>query len=336
MKIRSIIQVLEELAPPIYQEGYDNAGLITGDAQMEVRGAVLCLDATEAVLDEAISLNCKLVIAHHPIVFKALKRFTGKNYVERVIIKAIKHDIAIYAAHTNLDNVFHRGVNAKISQRLGLTNTRILAPKRVWKKLRTQIPSSHRRQVGEALEAFQGIQIYWPDTQSEKQPLEVAFHQAQERALGQAIQNAVPEPVFLETFALENATTDVGAGMIGFLPETVQEEDFLHLLKEKMEVKLVRHTPLLGKPIQKVALCGGSGSFLLQNAMAQNADIFITGDYKYHEFFDADGQILIADIGHFESEQFTIELFYEILSEKFPNFALHCTKVNTNPVRYLI
>jgi len=336
MTISSIVQAIEEWAPPVYQEGYDNAGLITGHPQWEARGAVLCLDATEEVIDEAIARGCNLVIAHHPIVFKALKRFTGKNYVERVIIKALKHDIAIYAAHTNLDNVFHQGVNAKISQRIGLVDTRILAPKRVWKKLRAQIPASHRSRIEEALSEKQGIQVSWPEAQGTIQPLEVAFHQALERTVSQAIQSALPQPAFLETHALENETTDIGSGMIGFLPEAIREEPFLRMLKEKMKVEVIRHTPLLGKPIKKVALCGGSGSFLLGNAMAQGADIFITGDYKYHEFFDADGQILIADIGHFESEQFTIELFYEILSKKFPNFALHCTKVNTNPVRYLI
>ncbi|MBK7409255.1 MAG: Nif3-like dinuclear metal center hexameric protein [Saprospirales bacterium] len=336
MKIQSILHALEEVAPPVYQEGYDNAGLITGNAQAEVSGAVLCLDATEAVIDEAIALHCNLVIAHHPIVFKAIKRFTGKNYVERVIIKAIKHDIAIYAAHTNLDNVFHKGVNAKIAERLGLSETRILAPKQVWKKLRTQIPADHRVQVGEALSGISDIRIFWSAPSEETLGLEVTAPQAREYAVQQAIQSVLPQPVFLEIFALESPTADIGSGMIGRLPHPVQEEHFLRLVKEKMNTAVIRHTPFLGNPIQKVALCGGAGGFLLPQAIAQGADIFITGDYKYHEFFDADGRILIADIGHFESEQFTIELFYEILSEKFHNFALHYTKVNTNPVRYLI
>lgn len=263
MKIQSLIAALEEVAPPVLQEGYDNAGLIAGNLQWETRGAVLCLDVTEEVVGEAIALGYNLVIAHHPIVFRALKRFTGKNYVERTLIKAIKNDIAVYAAHTNLDNVFHRGVNAKIAERLGLTHTRILAPR-------------------------------------------------------------------------EEASPEIGSGMIGRLPQGLPELDFLRMIKEKMRAGVVRHTELRDRPVEMVALCGGSGGFLLPQAIAQGADVFITADYKYHEFFDAEGLILIADIGHFESEQFTIELFYEILSEKFPNFALHCTKVNTNPVRYLV
>ena len=335
MKIQSIIQALEAVAPPLYQESYDNAGLITGQAQAEVSGAVLCLDATEGVIDEAIALKCNLVIAHHPIVFKALKRFTGKTYVERVLIKAIKHDIAIYAAHTNLDNVFHQGVNARIAARLGLLDARILAPKSVWKKLRTQVALPHRNQIEEALVEISGIQVHWATPTDEVQMLEVAFHQAREQAVRQAIQTVLPQSALLEIVALESPTADVGAGLIGLLHKPLPEEDFLLQLKEKMQASVIRHTPLLGKPIRKVALCGGAGGFLLPQAIAQGADVFITGDYKYHEFFDADGRILIADIGHFESEQFTIELFYEILSEKFPNFALHCTKVYTNPVRYL-
>jgi len=264
MNIQSLINALEEVAPPVLQESYDNAGLIAGSATWEATGAVLCLDATEEVIDEAIGLGFNVVIAHHPIVFRPLKRFTGASYIERALIRAIKNDVAVYAAHTNIDNVLHRGVNAKIAERLGLTDTRVLSP---------------RADTGS----------FPPDT---------------------------------------------GSGLIGRLAEPVSGNDFLRLLKERMKAGVIRHTPLLDSPVETVAVCGGSGGFLLPQAIAQGAGFFVTADYKYHEFFDAEGRIVIADIGHFESEQFTIELFYEILSEKFPNFALHCTKVDTNPVRY--
>lgn len=261
--IKEITAYLETIAPTSYQEGYDNAGLITGDASWEVTNVLCSLDATEAVIDEAIQRGCNLVVAHHPIVFKGLKKINGRNYVERTIIKAIKNDIAIYAIHTNLDNVLYRGVNAKIAEKIGLQNISILAPK------------------------------------------------------------------------AEVNDLSIGAGVLGELPTAMEASEFLHFLKKRMQTGCVRHTPLLGRPIKTVALCGGSGSFLLPVAIARKADVYITGDFKYHEFFDADGHLVIADIGHFESEQFTIDLLHEIISEKFTIFAPLKTTVNTNPVHYL-
>ena len=270
MKIKEVSDFLEGIAPLHYQEGYDNSGLICGSGDTEVKGILLCLDSTEDIIAEAIEKGCNLVVAHHPIVFKGLKQFNGKNYVERTIIKAIKNEVAIYAIHTNLDNVYAQGVNGKIAEKIGLQHTQILAPKKGSENIKNDEGSSL-----------------------------------------------------------------VGAGMIGELASPMDEMAFLQHLKSIMQTDCVRYTPLRGKMIKKVALCGGAGSFLLSKAKAQQADIFITGDFKYHEFFDAEGQIIIADIGHFESEQFTIELLYELLSNKFSNFALHCTKVNTNPVQYL-
>lgn len=261
--IKAITAHLESIAPPSYQESYDNAGLITGDASWEVTNVLCCLDATEAVVEEAIQRGCNLVVAHHPIVFKGLKRLNGRNYVERTVIKAIKNDVAIYAIHTNLDNVLHRGVNAKIAEKLGLQNTSILLPK------------------------------------------------------------------------VEVSDPTVGAGLIGELPTAMDETQFLQQLKATMLAGCVRHTKLLGRPIKTVAVCGGSGSFLLPVAIARQADVYVTGDFKYHEFFDAENHLVIADIGHFESEQFTIDLLHEIISEKFTTFAPLKTSVNTNPVHYL-
>jgi dinuclear metal center YbgI/SA1388 family protein len=263
MFINDIILHLESIAPPSYQEPYDNAGLITGSAEWECKGVLTCLDATEEVVQGAIQKNCNLIIAHHPIIFSGLKKINGKNYVEKAVIKAIKHDIAIYAIHTNLDNVL-RGVNDRMADRLQLVNRKILAPK--------------------------------------------------------------------ET----NNIQDIGSGLIGELTEPIAEKDLLALVKQQFGVTVIRHTPLLNKPVKKVALCGGAGSFLISNALAAGADIFITADMKYHEFFDANGRMVIADVGHYESEQFTIDLLYDILREKFPTFAVLKTGVSTNPVRYYL
>lgn len=350
MKIKEVIQYLEQIAPPVYQEGYDNAGLIVGDADAEITGALTCLDSTEAVIEEAAEKDCNLVIAHHPIIFKGLKKITGKHYVERVVMKAIRYGIAIYAIHTNLDNVYHRGVNAKIAERLGLVNTRLLSPKPAIKKLSSLVPALHQQQVEKALiqagaeqVAFTHQTTYSTLTvhsgngfEAEYLKMEALFASANRGAVISALHRSQPDQqVHYDITAVENLSDTVGSGMIGSLPEGMDEKAFLQMLKTRMNTACIRHTRLLGKPVERVALCGGAGGFLLSRAIAQQADVFITGDYKYHEFFDADNRIVIADIGHYESEQYTIELLYELISNKFSNFAAYCTKVNTNPVQYL-
>ena len=262
MKIKQITNFLESYAPLSYQESYDNCGLIVGDAKAEVKGALITLDCTEAVIDEAIATGCNLVIAHHPIIFSGLKKLNGSNYIERTVIKAIKNNIAIYAIHTNLDNV-HNGVNAKIAEKLGLINCKVL---------------SLKQEVNSDL---------------------------------------------------------VGLGIIGELKTPVNTEVFLESLKTKMQTKCIRHTLIVKEKIQRVAVCGGSGSFLLKNAKAAKADVFITADFKYHEFFDSENKIVIADIGHYESEQFTKDLIYDLLVKNFTKFAVRLSKVNTNPIKYL-
>jgi len=350
MKIREVLQYLESLAPPVYQASYDNAGLITGDAEQEVKGVLCCLDSTEAVVEEAVEKGCNLILAHHPIVFKGLKRITGRNYVERVVIQAIKHDIAIYAIHTNLDSVYHKGVNAKICEKLGLRQTEILAPAQSLKKLSVFLPPAKSDEVRQALfaagagtmgqeqalsYASLGVGTNAGDTGAEVK-LEVFFPIALQGQVLSALQHSAGSTELpYELMPVENAHPLVGSGMIGTLPKAVKEETFLQQLKKSMQVNVVRHTALLGKNIKTVAVCGGAGGFLLGAAKGRKADIFITSDYKYHEFFDADGQIVIADIGHYESEQFTIELLQEIISEKFSNFAAYSTEVVTNPVHYL-
>lgn len=364
MKLKEITSYLESFAPLAYQETYDNAGLLCGDEHMEINAALICLDSTEAVIDEAISTGCNLVIAHHPIVFGGLKKLNGKNYIERVIIKAIKNDIAIYAAHTNMDNVFS-GVNAKIAEKLKLQNCRLLSPhKNILKRLITFSPKEQAGDVRNALfeagaghignydecsfnlngtgtfKAVEGARPYVGELgkrfEGEEVRIEVIYPQIIESRVVKALLKAHPyEEVAYDLIALTNASSSVGAGMIGELPEEMDEMSFLQELKVQLQAGCVRYTALKGKKVKKIAVCGGSGSFLLSSAIAQQADVFITADFKYHQFFDADGYLVIADVGHYESEQFTMELFYEILKKKFSTFALQLTKINTNPIKYL-
>lgn len=363
MILKYILQEIEKFAPLAYQESYDNCGLLTGNKEQEVTGAILCLDCTEAVVEEAIQKKCNLIIAHHPIIFGGLKKLNGNNYVERTVIKAIQNNIAIYACHTNLDNV-KLGVNKKIANKLGLINTQILAPKKsLLKKLITFVPATHLAQVQESLfhagagnignydscsfvlegtGSFRGNENSKPfigekgKLSLEKETrLELIFETINESQIISALkQNHPYEEVAYDIYQLENTYQNIGSGMVGELEKPVSEIEFLERLKSVFMLKLIKHTPLLNKSIKKVALCGGSGSFLLKNAINSKSDIYISSDFKYHEFFDAENQILIADIGHYESEQFTPEIFYEIISNKFPTFASYLTETNTNPVNY--
>lgn len=364
MTIQSIIQALERFAPPAYQESYDNAGLLFGNPDWELKGALLTLDATEAVLDEAIAKGCNLVVAHHPIVFGGLKRITGRNYVERVAIKAIKHDIAVYAAHTNLDNV-RAGVSAMMAQQLGLERTRVLDPKKdLLRKLYTFVPAGQAAAVqdalftagaghignysecsfsGEGTGTFRGGEGTDPfvgrprERHSEAEvKLEVIFPVQLEGKVTAALLKAHPyEEVAFDVVKLENRWAEVGSGLIGELPEAMEEMAFLAMVKERFRTGCVRYTPLRGKKVRKVAVCGGAGSFLLKQARAAGADAYVSADFKYHEFFDAENQLIVADVGHFESEQFAVDLFYHILTENFSNFAPLKSTINTNPVNYL-
>ena len=365
MKLSHLTSYLESLAPLAYQEDYDNSGLIVGNPDAEVLQALLSLDCTEAIVDEAIAKGCQVIISHHPIVFRGLKKFTGKTYVERVVAKAIKNDIAIYAIHTNLDNVAE-GVNAKICEILELTNLRILAPKNgLLKKLVTYVPQDKAEQVrnalfhagagnignysecsfnGDGTGTFKGAENTNPYVgepgkrhyESEVR-IETVYPAAIESKLLMALFLAHPyEEVAYDLYNLTNQHQQVGSGMIGELEEELSEEEFLFVIRQNMAARVIRHTALTGKKVKRVAVCGGAGGFLLKNAIAAGADIFVTADFKYHEFFDAEGRILIADIGHFESEQFTSQLLYEIIKKKFPNFAVRLTEINTNPVKYFI
>jgi dinuclear metal center YbgI/SA1388 family protein len=362
-QIRQLTAHLETLAPLAYQESYDNAGLIVGDPATEIRNVLVTLDATEAVVDEAIAKGCNLIVAHHPIVFKGLKKLNGKTYVERTVIKAIKHDIAIYATHTNLDNVVG-GVNFMIARKLGLQNVRILAPKtQVLSKLVTFVPVADTQRVLKALYAagagqigeysncsfrVEGTGTYQPGAganpaigrvgeyhEETENRLEVIIPTHQQGQILSALRQAHPyEEVAYYLTALDNQNQEVGSGAVGELRESLGSQSWLLYLKEHMRLDMIRYTPLPNRPIQRVAVCGGVGSFLLPDAIRAGADVFVTADYKYHEFFDADGRLGICDIGHYESEVFTKELIYDYLVKKFTTFAVILSDTNTNPVRY--
>lgn len=363
MKLKELIQSLELLAPPSLQEHYDNSGLITGDPEMEITQALICLDSTPEVIAEAVQKGCNLVITHHPIVFSGLKKITGRNYIERTLIEAIRHQIAIYAIHTNLDNV-SVGVNKRFADKLGLTQTRILDPKKGQLcKLTVFVPEKDAEAVRQAIFHagagaignysecsfnVRGEGTFRPGEGSDPHVgtigkrhteqevrIEAVLQEWQSGSVIRAMKSAHPyEEVAYDLVSLQNSHAEIGSGMIGELPEPENIHAFLQRLKTVMKAGCIRHTKPHLETIRKVAVCGGSGSFLLEKAIQSGADIFITADFKYHQFFDADGRIIIADIGHFESEQYTIDLIGDWIRLKFPTFATHFTDCNTNPVNY--
>lgn len=362
--VKEIVHYLEESFPLSLQESYDNSGLICGRMDQEVQGVLLCLDSLEATVDEAIAKNCQLIIAHHPIIFKGLKKITGITYVERVIEKCIQHHISLYAIHTNLDNHIN-GVNGEIANRLGLKNRRILRPMtNQLYKLVVFVPKNSLSVIDSALFQIgvgsignysqchfrtEGIGTFMPNELANPS---IGTKNIREEVAEFRVEYLVPKPligialrtlfeahpyeeVSHEIYPIENQDQRLGAGMIGELPLEMDALSFLISLKTTFNCQVIRHTEVLSKPIKTVALCGGSGSFLLTDAIRSKADIFITGDFKYHEFFDAENHLIIADIGHFESEQFTPQLLAEKLKEKFTKFAVHLTDLNTNPINYL-
>ena len=364
-QIKDITAELEKLAPLPYQEDYDNAGLMVGDPGMMVTGVLISLDITEEVITEAVQKGCNLIVAHHPIIFRGLKKLNGKNYVERTVIKAIKSDVALYASHTNLDHVQH-GVNYTIAERLGLEQVRILAPKtQILKKLTFFAPLANTQSILDALFRAgagevgkykncsfrsEGTGTFLPGEDAQPvigqpgSPEQVAEHRAEvifpshlQSAVLAALRKTHPyEEVAYYLHLLENENQDVGAGAVGDLQAPLSPEAFLQHLKTRMNTGTIRHTRIVTNEIKRVAVCGGAGSFLLQDAIRAGADVFVTSDYKYHEFFDADNRIMICDIGHYESEVFTKDLLYHYLSGIFSNFALCLSDVNTNPVKYFV
>ena len=364
IRIKDVTDYLEALAPGSYQESYDNSGLITGDPQAPVTGILVSLDCIESIVEEAVKTGCNLIVAHHPIVFKGLKRLTGSNYVERTIIAAIKNDIAIYACHTNLDHV-SKGVNHKIAEKIGLKNLKILQPKKdTLSKLVTFVPRENIEAVATALHdagagqignykdcsfRVDGVGTFRPTEGSNphignldqqervaESRIEVVFPTHLSSRILAALRKTHPyEEVAYYLNSLNNENQEVGAGMVGELEKPLEPIEFLKGLKSSMNLQVIRHTKLIEGKIAKVAVCGGAGSFLLGDAIRSGAQAFITADFKYHEFFDADGKILIADIGHYESEVFTKELLKDYLMKNFANFAINFSNTVTNPISYL-
>jgi dinuclear metal center YbgI/SA1388 family protein len=364
MKIREITKALESFAPLFLQESYDNAGLIIGDPETEIDNALISLDVTEELIEEAISMKCGLVISHHPLIFKGLKRLNADHPIGRMVTKCIKHNVAVYAAHTNLDNV-QQGVNKIICDMIGLDDVRVLEPKAgLLRKLVTFCPDEHAQKVLSAIfeagaghignydscsfnvsgkgsfRALEGANPFVGSVNAmhfeNEQRIETIFPVYLQHKILSALFAAHPyEEVAYDIYPLENTFDKAGAGMIGILPSAEPALDFLLRIKDVFNVHCLSHTRVIKDEVQTVAVCGGSGSFLTGKAIAAGADVFVTGDVKYHEFFDADGKILLADPGHYESEQFTCELIKSILLEKFPNFAALISAVNTNPVFYL-
>lgn len=362
--IKDVIRFLEELAPQSYQETYDNSGLLSGNPSEPVQGILVTLDCTEEVVSEAVDRGCNLIVAHHPIIFKGLKKLTGSTYVERTIIQAIRHHIAIYAIHTNLDNV-HNGVNRKICDKIGLKKLEVLLPRvGLLTKLVTFIPIENKEPVLHALYeagagqignyencsfAIEGTGTFKPGENAnphigkpmkqeyvKETRIEVIFPGYLKNQILAALRQSHPyEEVAYYLTPLENEHQQVGSGMVGTLEKPMEPLDFLKRLKTDMNLGIVRHTRLLENRIQKVAVCGGSGSFLLPRAIQKGAQVYISADFKYHEFFDAEDKIIIADIGHYESEVFTKELLQEVLTKKFPTFAINFSRTVTNPISYL-
>tara|TARA_B110000208_G_scaffold25115_2_gene32378 strand:- start:6380 stop:7474 length:1095 start_codon:yes stop_codon:yes gene_type:complete len=364
MKIREITRYIEELAPLNYAEDFDNVGLLVGSYNTEVSGVLVTLDTLEETIDEAIAKQCNLIVSFHPIIFAGLKKINGSSYVERVVLKAIKNDISIYATHTALDNS-KNGVSAKMCEVLGLTNTKILIPKKgIIKKITTVVPSVNADSLRNSLfeagggavgnyehssfstigeSTFKGTENSNPvvglkevlhvDNETK---ISVIFERKNEVKILKCLQAEHPyEEVPYEIVTLENVHQDIGMGMLGEFTKPMEEKDFLRYLKKTMQTACIRHSELLHKKIKKVAVLGGAGSFAISDAKRAGADAYVSADFKYHEFFKAEKDILLADIGHYESEQFTKNLLVDYLTKKFSNFAIVLSQKSTNPIYYI-
>ncbi len=364
VKIKDIANALEMFAPLPLQEGFDNSGLQIGLTEAEVTGVLLCLDVTEKVVDEAVMSGCNLIVSHHPLIFSPLKRITGSNYVERCVLKALANGIAIYASHTNMDSV-QGGVNYRIAEKLGLQNVRILAPKGdALLKLAVYVPVLHADVVREALfgagcgniggydscsynvegfgtfRAGDGCNPFCGKVGELHKENEVRVETVMPAYLKNKVVSALlkahpyEEPAY-DIYPLKNSWDSVGLGVVGDLPEERDEVDFLSEIKAKFSVGSLRHTSLSGKKVKRVALCGGSGASFADAAISAGAQVYVTGEARYHDLFNYDGRILFAVIGHYESEQYTMDIFKDIIHGAYPGIKVQKTTINTNPVNYL-
>lgn len=364
MKLKELTQFLDSEIPLSFQDNYDNSGLQVGDPEKDITSALLTLDVTEAVLDEAVDNEVDLIISHHPVIFTGIKSLSGRTYTEKIIQKAIRNEVAIYSAHTNLD-VMSYGVSRKMAEKLDLQNVIVLVPlKEKFMKLVTYIPESHLDAVREAVFAAgagvigkydscgfvsQGTGSFRGDENTnpfvgKKGKLHFETEMRFETVLLSHLKNKVIkalidkhpyEEVAYDVFALENNNFEFGMGCIGELPMALPESDFIKLVSDTFCSKGLRYSKPVGRELKKIALCGGAGASLLNTAILTGADAFVTADIKYHNYFDAENRILLIDSGHYESEKFTTEILYDLIIKKFPKFAVRFSKTNTNPINYL-
>ncbi|HBH06702.1 MAG TPA: Nif3-like dinuclear metal center hexameric protein [Flavobacteriales bacterium] len=363
MKLKELVAIFNQFAPMIYQEAYDNTGIQIGEPEKEIQAALLSLDVTEEVIQEAIEKKCNLIITHHPLLFRGLKRISGSSMQERIVLQAIRNDIMIYSAHTNLDAIAG-GVNGEIADRLGLRETKILrAKENTLKKLITFCPPDYIDSIRDSLSltgagrignydscsfTVSGTGTFKPLPGSEpfkgqhdklarekEVKLEMIFPSHLQNRIITELKSVHPyEEVAFDIIQLSNTNPEIGSGIIGNLKAPMKTTDFMDMVKLTFKAPVIRHTDLHKDEIETVALCGGSGSFLLSDAIQQKADVFLSSDFKYHDFFGSEGKITILDIGHYESEQFTTSVIARLLKQNLATFAVHFSKVNTNPVNY--
>ena len=363
MKIKKIISIIEEWAPLDYSEDFDNVGLLTGDKEKKCSGILVTLDTNELVIDEAIRKNCNFILSFHPIIFPHIKKITHKNYVEKTLVKAIKNDISIYSIHTALDN-YKYGVSHKIGDRLGLINQKILIPKKnTLVKLNVNIPIDHYEKVknqlfisgageignykkssftSKGIGQFSGNEKSNPyigdkkkNIKIDEKRLNLIFQKHKKNKILKKLKEVHPyEEVSYEIYSIQNINEEIGMGSLGYLKNSMNSEEFLKFLKIKMNTKLIRHSKLIKNKIKKIAVLGGSGNFAIESAIQKKADVLITADLKYHDFFKANNKIILMDIGHYESEQYTKKLIFDHLTKKIPSFACVLSRVKTNPINY--
>ncbi len=363
MKLKELCSYLDSAVPLSFQEGYDNSGLQIGQPDKEINSALLTVDVTEEVIAEAKNEGCEIIVSHHPVIFHALKKITGKSFTEKIVLSAIRNDIAIYSSHTNLDNA-PNGVNAKMAEKIGLVNIKVLSPlKNKLLKLVTFIPEDHVLKVRDAIfnagagvigkydrcgftvsgegsfRAGEGTIPFVGEKGKIHIEKEVRFEtilysQFKDNVIEALLETHPYEEVVYDLYPVENDNADAGSGCTGELPEAVSEQEFLKLISSVFGARGVRHSQLTGRKIKKVALCGGSGAFLIGDAIAGNADAFVTGEIKYHAYFESENKVLLVDCGHYETEKFSTEILYDLIIKKFPKFAVRFSKINTNPINY--
>jgi dinuclear metal center YbgI/SA1388 family protein len=363
MKLKDLTSYLDTVIPLSFQEDYDNAGLQIGQPQNDVTSALVCLDVTEEIITEALAYHCDLIVSHHPLIFKGIKSLTGKTYIERILLETAKNNLAIYSAHTNLD-MLSNGVSRKIAEKLGLKEITVLEPlEHTLLKLVTYIPESHFKHVQAAIfeagagvignydncgfsfsgtGSFRGNEKTNPfrgekgkiHTENEIRFETVLFAHLQDKVTAALIKSHPYEEVAYDLYALENRNIEIGLGCVGLLDKPVSENDFLELISGTFGASGIRYSKFTGKKISKVAMCGGSGASLLNKAIHSGADVFLTADIKYHDFFRTENKILLVDAGHFETEKFSVEILKDLIIKKFPKFAVRFSETNTNPINY--